>query len=371
MKIAFLSSMNALYDRLVKHEEIKEVVRIDSIDEVQVKEQFDALIVDELEVGISDLIEIRNQHPLLNICLFANLDSIDTLKTVCAAHDIMALTKEYSTDQMVAQIERNWLSLGEENYQNVISISGTHPQVGVTQTAFAIANAMVSLNYKVGVLGLNYYNPGEIASEVTEYSFDSLYTSLLNKTVNKKQIADVMLEFDGFHYLVGNRNPKVINHYQIDAIKFLIDQLKEEFDMLLLDLGSIYNTSASLAGLYFSQKHLLIATQQEQSIRSFKRWQDHVFHEIGMQSKDFLLMVNKYSPTNVLTPKQISDELETTLLSQIPFVLGAEDTEHEHGSLANKASSKPYMKAFVGVSKALVSEFENEEKPRRKLLGVI
>lgn len=367
MKIGYLSSFTGLETFLNEHQSISELIVINTTDEIDTK--MGGIILDEMHVHVGEIVALREKYPLMNILVLAKEQVEERLQTVCAAQEIDLLKVTDSLEHIITFIETEWLHLQRSDYKNVISISGTHPQVGVTQTVHGLANALTSLNYRTAVLGLNLYNPGEIAIEVAEYTLDSIYSSLANRMFTKEKIVEVMQNFDNYSYLPGNRNVRHIRLYKLDTIEYLINQVKDEFDVVLLDLGSIYDTAAALGGIYYSSKHILVGTQQEISSRSFKRWSDQIFSDLSINTNDFHLVINKYTPSSIITSKQLSEEINVPLIGTIPYVAGAENIEHEDGTIAYKSHIKPYMKALTGIGKAVVVGEESAKKKKR-LLGV-
>jgi Mrp family chromosome partitioning ATPase len=351
---------------------ITDIVTIHSFEALEKKDgKVDAFIIEQNGYNTSNLIELRKKHPNMKVLLITD-DFDHMLKRICVAHDIDTIHSLSIQEQMKLLIQVKWFHMiAKSDYKNVISVSGTHGQVGITQTTFSLAMCMRELNLNVCVLGLDVHNPGELSKVTAEYSMDSIYSSVDNKLLTFEKLKRTMVEVEGVYYLVGNRNFLKKLEFQIEPIKDLINITKGGFDYVLLDIGSNYDNAPALAGLYYSNTHLLVTTQQEVGGRHFKKWQEQVLGRLGYSEDKFLMCVNKYSSHAILSAKQLEEELKIPLFEQIPYLIGAEDIEIDE-TLLYKSMSKPYKKAIERIVKGILEETkEMEWNPKKKkgLLG--
>ncbi|OHX41368.1 hypothetical protein [Cytobacillus oceanisediminis] len=318
MKVATLSNHTDCI-QIIEGQLQSEVTRLSSFDELD-KLKCDALLVDQEFVDFSSLIDFRDVQPSIKTILLVDSPLNETQKRICNAQRIVPFYKENSRDEFKQLILQEWLEHIVKQNQNVISISGTHSQSGVTQTALSLGVALRELNYKVCVIGLNFYNPGEIIGFPSEFSFDSLYHSVSNHLFDAEGLKKQLIEIHGIQYLVGNRNFLKKNKYHPEPIHSLINIVKEEYDFVILDLGSIYDTSGALAGIMASGTKILVANQDEYSIRNFNRWFDQFLSPIGIQKEDLLMVVNRFDPIHLIKPKKIEEEMGVTLFEKIPLI---------------------------------------------------
>jgi hypothetical protein len=347
-------------------DKIDEIVRIQDINFFEKKEvKIEGLIMEQNGYSTSDFIQLRNKYPMMKILLI--IEEFDyVLRRVCIAHDIDTLPANLIQEKLKSIVQTNWLHMAEKSeFKNVISVSGTHSQVGTTQTTLSLAMCMKELNLNVCVLGLDVYNPGELSKVSADYSLDSIYSSVDNHLINFEKLKKTMVDINGVQYLVGNRNFLRKLEFQIEPLKELIHIAKEGFDYVLLDIGSHYDHAPALAGLYYSNTHLLLATQQEVSARQFRKWQDQVLGRLGYGEEKFLLCVNKYSSHAILTPKQLEEDLKISLFEQIPYLIGAEDIEIDE-ILLYCSVSKPYKKSIERIVKGVLQGEEAMEKGLKK-----
>mgnify|MGYP002655705576 CR=1 FL=1 len=348
MKVATLSN-HVDFIQIIEGQLQGEVTKLSSVDELD-KLKCDALLVDQELVDFSSLIDFRDVQPAIKTILLVDGPLNDTQIRICNAQKIVPFYKEYSKEEFKQLILQEWLDHIVKINQNVISISGTHPQSGVTQTSISLALALRELNYKVCVIGLNLYNPGEIIGFPSEFSFDSLYHSVSNNLFDAEGLKKQLIEIHGIQYLVGNRNFLKKNKYHPEPIHSLINIVKDEYDFVILDLGSIYDTSGSLAGIMTGGTKILVGNQDEYSIRNFNRWYDQFLSPIGIKKEDLLLVVNRFDPVNLLKPKKIEEETGVALFEKIPSI----SVDGSDGVLYNYYI-KAYNRTFNRIAKGITT----------------
>jgi MinD-like ATPase involved in chromosome partitioning or flagellar assembly len=347
-------------------DKIHDVVRIQDLKFLEKKEvKIEGLVIEQNGYSTSEFIQLRSKYPMMKILLI--IEEFDyVLRRVCIAHDIDTLSSNLIEEKLKSIVQTSWLHMAKKSdFKNVISVSGTHSQVGTTQTALSLAMCMKELNLNVCVLGLDVYNPGELSKVSADYSLDSIYSSVDNHLITFEKLKKTMVDVNGVHYLVGNRNFLKKLEFQIEPMKELIHMAKEGFDYVLLDLGSHYDHAPALAGLYYSNTHLLITTQQEVGARHFRKWQDQVLGRLGYGEEKFLLCVNKYSSHAILTPKQLEEDLKISLFEQIPYLIGAEDIEIDE-ILLYYSINKSYRKAIERIVKGIIQQEEDMEGRLKK-----
>jgi Flp pilus assembly CpaE family ATPase len=366
MKIAFFGKSEGLMDAFKQIKQISSVTPIERLDVLMDKHDYNGLVIEHTPEHLSsELIQIRNGNPMLKILLL-HQQSDDILERICAARDI-AVLKDNPTSEMVKSfIEKEWLKVGQAGSNHVVSISGTHSQVGTTQTAFSLAKTLANLNYKVKVLGLNVANPGELEKYPSENSFDTIYPYLEHRTINADSLEAYMVNVENFKYLVGNRDMTRWFDYQVEPVNHLIDLASETSDVVILDLGSFYNTALCVSGLLKSNMHILVTTQQEASFKQFIRWKKQILSQMeNMNANGFFLLINKFDSELSLTPKHLTEAFGIHLLETIPYVPQAEDYLIEDALLYN-AFHRGYLKAFDAVGKAVLSYVNEGTSPERK-----
>jgi Mrp family chromosome partitioning ATPase len=372
MKVAYMSKNFVFEQSIEKINQISELLKINNVEEITYRHE--GLIFDQSNMDTVDLINLRDKHEEIKMAIIVQVPS-ENLVNVCKGNNITVINENVLPNEFMRILLLEWFGIEKRrmDYNTVFSVSGTHTQVGVTQLTLALASELSSFNLKVAVLGLNQYNPGDIPGKETDYSFDTLYSSIENGIFEKEyqrdrnKLKSLMLELEGFYYLVGNRDRVFSSekYYRVEAIQKLIEIAKQEFDIVLLDLGSIYDTASVVAGLKCSTTHLLVGTQQDFSARNFKQVQNQILKELGYTEEQFQLIINKHSVNAAYSARQLTDHLGVSLVGRVPYEPGAEDIEIAHG-LISIESTKGFTKAIHTIARSISTSLVEGEMPKFK-----
>lgn len=369
MKIGFATKYNFLKAKIETYSEFSNSVEIISVDDA-LKLKYDGLVFDDDSFTIDEILAIRAEKREEKLVMFVTEDTPSNIRRVAISQDIDIYDITLGQEGIVKFAQEVFLDIEISDYKNVIAVLGTHPQVGVTQTAFSLAKSFFETNRKACVIGLNFYNAGHLIGKGTDYSLDTIYPTLASALITEEKLMEYMVSVDGIHYLVGNKNYLTRHSYEIHPIKLLIDTAKSAFDYVILDLGSFPDTAGALAGLKYSDSKILVTTQQIHSAQNFNVWNELILSGLSYKPEDFLLIVNKYVSQSTLTPKQLSSELNVPLYGQLPFVPGAEDIEIEDHFL-HSGFDKSYIKASAGIAKGIAKEKEApSHNKKKKLFGI-
>lgn len=361
MKVAIQNGNELIRSIVQSVEQFTDVVVINSFDDVKEQKKVKALLLEHHGLTSHDLLVLRQQFPDLKILIVSKQNDEFFVRT-CITHDILFVKEELGEQKIRDIIQENWFDKNETHeFQNVIVIHGTHRQVGCTQTALSIGYALSELNYKVGVLGLNPYNPGELRNLESPHSFDVVYDLVESGVIKSGDLlVKYMTKIDRLYYLIGNRDFYRGIQYQKEPVEGLIHMAKEYFDVVILDIGGFYDSYLSYTALTHSGSHILIGTQEYLSIVEFKRWREQYLNRLIFNAKNRYFIVNKYASRAIITPKILSETHDVPLLSMIPYFPEAADAEYEDGLLI-KSDYKPYAKAIHGIAKSIAEDVKNFE----------
>ena len=232
------------------------------------------------------------------------------VETMGHVNDINIIYPKQTAAQVLRYIESILRPRDNTEKNRVVAFCGTQPQVGVTSLALSVASRLGTLTgTKVGVLGLNPWNPGDFFIRYSGNYLDEFSTQLANKVLNSSQLLNSMGKYNSFYYLAGNRSIKKQFKYYQEEINFLINLAKEVFDLLILDAGSHFDNAMSLEALANSDVTFLITNQQSCGYRAWTYSFEQIIEPLGYKKSDFLLILNKYhESTQLLTAKQIAQE---------------------------------------------------------------
>lgn len=366
MKVAVLSNVLNIDQIVDKVEHIEEVVKINSLEELQSKIKFDGLVIDRLGMQATELLSLRENHP--NICIIMFFQEKDDLfEKTCITHEIYPMLEEDIELRLYNVISERWFNVTKNtDYENVIAIAGTHSRVGVTEIALGLGVNTVNFNRKTILISLNPYSPGELEKIQTKQSFEHIYELFENNYIPSiDEFLNQINEVQGLYYLVGNRDFYKAYSFKREPIEKLINFAKENFDIVYLDVGSFFENFAPNVGLLMSNTHLWITTQEHVGIKQYKRWEEQIFRSFEFKAKHKHLVINQYSNQALLNPKYMEENLGIPFLRSVPFIPGANDIQIETSFIAN-SDERRFIDPVHNLTKALLNEVDENEKPLKK-----
>lgn len=371
MKVAIIQPTDELENLVLFTRQFSSKIEVQSVDDVVKDKKIDVIIMNQNELEPSNVIQLRATFPTKKILIVSNqIDSF--FEKSCVAHNILLLSNEWTQREQLDHIQKSWFGLEEQTeYHNVVAVSGSHRQVGVTQVALSLGNALGSFNYKTLVIGLNPYNPGEDSKRHATYSFDQIYELIQSNVITTgESLVPYLEKYDHFYYLTGNRDYYKALSFEGKTVERLIDIAKEHFQAVVLDIGAFYDSYLPLTGLQMSNTHILVSSQEQFSIDEYNRWNEQVLSRFEFHPKTRYQVVNKYASKAILTTKQLEEKLEIPVLTQIPFFPEANDALIEDGILYFSEHS-PYNKVIDGIARVIGDEIlvtPNGEKENRSFL---
>lgn len=323
MNIVVISDNSRFQTLFKKYEETEAVLLWDSV--IQANIDINAVLLDGKTFNLDDLKKIREQFP--NIPVYYLPDTVKSdiimrnITRLCSAYRVNVIN-EYTTDEQVVEMIMNELT-AKDDYMSkrIISFFGTHSGAGVTTTVLSLARALsMKVKEKVLVLSLNSWDPADYFYNYKGQYLNDLKVDLKTHNLTPSRLSEAVYYYRSFYHLAGNRDIKMQRFYQPDEIKHLIDVAKDMFDVLLIDGGTHFDTAPSVQSYLSSNLRFLITNQEEKGYRGYF---PYVFQQLiepcGGKSEDFMLIVNKFHPSNTLiSEKALEEELGMTRVATLP-----------------------------------------------------
>ena len=284
-------------------------------------------IVSGESLDIYEAIALRERCPEpAFIYLLTNDPDFPAMKTtqsLCAAHGIRYVMPYLTPEQAVREIGRLCFER-QQTASKVITAIGALPQSGLTSSLLLTGVQLARLSGKrIGVLGLNGWNPGDSALKYEGKYLDELWGSLQGRQLHGEELVGKMHQAaPGVHYLAGNRDLKKLYYYHTDGISWLIEKARECFDLVLIDAGSYPDHALSAQSIYAAD---LLLVQMNQSQAAKEQWRrmceqilSPVFH---LESRQAMLLFNRMvrSP-DMENEKQLSRQLDMPYVGSLPHV---------------------------------------------------
>jgi hypothetical protein len=323
----------------------------------------DIWIVSDLLLDMHEAVALRSRYPSHKlIYLLSNGTDPQALKTtqsLCAAHG-MDYVPPYFTPEQVAE-EASILCLEKKrSLSKVVASIGALPQLGVTSSLLAIGVNLAALSgIRVGIFGLNGWNPGDSGLPYTGKYVDELWGSLQGRQLQAGElIGKMQLIAPNVHYLAGNRDLKKLYYYQTDGVSWLIEKARENFDLVLLDAGSSPDHALAAQSIHAADLLLVHMSQSQQAKVQWQRMCEHILQPVFQwEDKQSMLLFNKmYRSPDVENEKQLSRQLGMPYVGSLPYVPAFYRGEAEGGWITPKEPD--YVKGLQKVCRAILHYYD-------------
>lgn len=341
-------------------------IEVDSFEEIKKDKKVKVIITEQGELTAADIMQLRQGFPEHKLLILTNRIEPFFEKS-CIVHDVLLISKEMVERERLDAIQSKWFDLEEQTeFHNVIALHGTHRSIGVTQVALSTGYFLGTLNYKTLVIGMNPYNPGEYPGLEVTYSFEQIYDFIESNVIHDgESLLPYLNKVEQFYYLVGNRDLYKAVQFNPEPIEKLIRFAKEYFHIVILDVGAFYDSFLAKTGLQMSNTHVLVSTQEQQSIDEYKRWKEQILDRFTYHPKSQYQVINKHASKAIITTKHLEDKHLIPVLAEIPFFPEAADAVITDG-IIYLAEYKPFVRSIEGLAKALANEVTESQKPAKK-----
>ncbi|NOU92623.1 hypothetical protein GC093_05185 [Paenibacillus sp. LMG 31456] len=300
----------------------------------------DVWLVSDTRLDIHEAVALRRRYPDNKfIYMLSNGDDPPALKavqTLCAAHG-MKYVLPYRTPEQVADETAEICSGKERTVSKVITVIGALPQIGLTSSLIGLGVMLSRMSeVRIGILGMNGWNPGDSGLRYTAKYLDELWGSLQGKQLQAEELRGKMQQLaPKVHYLAGNRDLKKLYYYQTDGVSWLIEKARECFDVVLIDAGSYVDHALAAQSIHVSDLLLVQMHQGQQAKAQWCRMHEHILQPVfRWNERQKMLLFNKmhHSP-NFENEKQLSRQMDMPYIGSLPYVASFHRSELESSLL--------------------------------------
>lgn len=287
----------------------------------------DLWIISGESLDIYEVIALRANCPAQTFIYMLNhapdFIALKTTQSLCAAHGIHCIMPNLTTEQITKEIGRLCFAR-ELPTSKVITGIGALPQLGLTSSLILTGTRLAMLSgKKIGILGLNGWNPGDSGLKYEAKYLDELWGSLQGRQLQSSELLGKMQQIaPNVHYLAGNRDLKKLYYYHTDGIAWLIDKARESFDLVLIDAGSYPDHALSAQSIYAADLLLVQMNQSQAAKEQWRRMCEHILNPVfHLESRQAMLLFNRMvrSP-DMENEKQLSRQLVMPYVGSLPNV---------------------------------------------------
>lgn len=370
MNIVVVSKDSMYKELFEKNEEIKLALVWDEVKQANIK--VTCMLLDGKTFNIDELNKVREFYPELPVYYKPASISSDiftrNITRVCAAYKVQVLNEYSTVEQVVEDIINQITNKSDYLSKRIISLFGTHSGAGVTTTTLNLARSLSQrVEEKVLVLSLNSWDPADYFYHYKGQYLNDLKVDLNTHNLTVARLSEAVSYHQSFYHLAGNRDIKMQRFYQPAEIEHLIKVAQQIFDVILIDGGTHFDTAPTVQSYLSSNLRFLVTNQEEKGYRGYF---PYVFHQLiepsGGKSEDFMLVINKFQPSNTLiSEKTLEEELNITKVATLPDMGDLGSMAAFQKKLLYDLSESYYSKNIDLLSNLIISECKLSEKEFR------
>lgn len=298
--------------------------------------------------------------------------TIENTTNILESRGINIIPPKLTLNQIVERIVNQVVPYAV-NHKNIITFYGADSKVGTSMIAQGVSELLAEQSKKKilyltldGTPGLSYI---KLRNQDSTLGLDNIKVKLINEILTPTELLDTCIQRDNLYILRGANYILDIRHYSPDVIEYLIQLAAENFTAVIIDSGSNIDSGMTIAALNSTVYKYLVTTQQSKSKENFIRIKSQVFDILGIDPKDFMIVVNKHINDNLLdTPAQIAEQYKMTLAGYIPYLdLLGWQAEYDRKNLIHYGNSD-YVNAINEIVKLIATQLQiplsNEHEKR-------
>ena len=235
----------------------------------------------------------------------------------------------------------------------IIAFHGADHKAGVTMIAQAIAEKIATeQGVRVLFLVLNgRVNNQYFGSEIK--SVDDFKLQLESKLLNPKDFARDCRYKGNLHVLGGPNNEIECRYYFPDEIIYLVETVKEEFDLILMDTGESLDCGLAIGGLQEAEKRYLVMTQEEVGIARYER-QRSLYERMAISFDE--IIINKFIEHDSYTKGYMAERIGVgkDKIFCVDMSNKGREAERERKSLF-ELKSESFLKGLEPIAKTILT----------------
>lgn len=379
MNTFIVSNQLALIEEIQDMDGLTSVHTMNILDDVQVSKD-DLIILSDDKVEITDVTQIRVKFPESTIFYILSIQEdvmeAKKIQSMCKAHNIKVILPFRTVKQIAEEIRRTLFS-SHKVTSHVVTGMATLYGVGLTSTLLMLGRQITQISdIRVGILGLNGFNPGVTFIDYRGKYLDEIWGALDGSYLRADDLYEKMDEISpNLKYLAGNRDFIKIYTYTPEGISYLIQLAKQKFDLVLIDAGHYIDTPLSVQGI-LSSDFLFVQTNQRQLAKdNWNRLKEQILvREIGLNvenAKNIWMICNMmYSTPDLETHTQLQDEYKLPCMANLAYFNSFYRMEYRKNLL--EFQDKKYIEEINRVADALIDYYAfplkelNKTTPKRR-----
>lgn len=191
---------------------------------------------------------------------------------------------------------------------NLICFFGIDHKVGTTMISQSAAELISSHypNLKVLLASMNGRESAEYVREAP-VSIDAMKFYIDNEMIVGADFLKTCTHKGNFYMMSGISNELESRFYYPDRVRYFLEEIASEFDIIIADCGSDLDNGLAIGALSASEDIFLIISQQESAIKRFEK-NKPLMKELNIKESAYI--INKYSEQDPYGLNYLSDRLK-------------------------------------------------------------
>lgn len=368
MIIGIISS-NAQYKELMSEQEEIELALLTEKPGNETVD-FNAILIDGKLIPYRELELIREKYadiPIFYIIHDAKTEKvIQTIQRICASQKITPINEYYTESQVIEEVMEHLLAKNNTKKKRVITFFGTHSSAGVSTTTLNVARSLSSrVHERILVLSLNAWDPSDYFYDYKGHYLSDLKVDLKTESLTPARLTSSLHQYKNFYHLAGNRDIKMQRYYKPKEIEHLLSVAKENFDLILVDGGTHFDTAIAAQAYVSSDMRFIVTNQEEKGYRGYFPYVfQQMLEPVGGKREDFMLIINRFQPNmSLISEKDLEEDLEMSRIATIPDMGPIGSIAIRQSKLLYELGEQAYRKPVDTISNLLIAEAGLSEKP--------
>ncbi len=249
--------------------------------------------------------------------------------------------------------------------ENIIVFHGIDYKVGTTMLAQSVAQIIADNYQNLSVLfaTLNGRKSCEYIRKsvktVDEYKLQIDSRIFLNKEFSKE-----CKYKENLHVLGGLVAEQEERYYHPDSIRYLLDSVNEQFDLVIVDSGNSIDNGLAIGALESGNKNYIVLGQQETSISRYEK-NCQMINSLGVNFDGFI--INKYIESDLYSRKYFEKRLnvDRKLVKTVAYVDLWREAEHENKTFVEMKNQR-YSDDVYKISEEILRDTGLSSESRKK-----
>jgi len=249
----------------------------------------------------------------------------------------------------------------------IFAFHGVDSKTGTTMISQSVAEWIAKENKECKVLFVSLN--ARAGTEYVDYagqSMETLKIFLDNRLLSKREVMRESKRTENLHFIAGVIDEKMARHFSPDAAVYFIDNMQEEFDVIIADTGNDLDNGLAVGALERITNRLLVLTQQESILRRYERLKP-VYDKLGFRFSRTI--INQYIPEDPYDSEYIAKRngIPKPELLKVEQSLFARQAEMEYKTLLSYKDSR-YKEDIAEIAGAVMAQcgIRGADAPKRK-----